>query len=157
RTALPFDVLAAPFSMDPRFIAQARAAIVPGQPFFLYSSSFPGGKEANPAAFAGLQAGQTQGNLPRNFLRGFGLTQIDFSFARQFKIKEKAALEFKAEAFNIFNHPNFANPGSYPGFNNYVGAPNFGQSPAMFGTSLGGGGNQGGFNPLFATGGPRDL
>ncbi len=157
RSALPFDILESGYGLDPRFQAIARADVVPGEPLFLYSSAFPGGKAANPAAFTTLAPGETQGDLGRNSLRGFGLTQFDFSLRRQFKIKDKASVEFRAEAFNIFNHPNFSNPGSYPGYNNYVGAPNFGQSPSMFGTSLGGGSNQGGFNPVFATGGPRDL
>ena len=157
RSALPFDILESGFGLDPRFQAIARADLVPGQPLFLYNSNFPGGKEANPAAFTILAPGETQGDLGRNSLRGFGLTQFDFSVTRRVKIKDAATVEFRAEAFNIFNHPNFANPGSYPSFNNYVGAPLFGQSPAMFGTSLGGGSNQGGFSPLFATGGPRDL
>jgi len=157
RSALPFDILESGYGLDPRYYAIARADVVPGQPLFLYSSAFPGGKAANPAAFTTLAPGETQGDLGRNSLRGFGLTQFDFSLRRQFKIKDKASVEFRAEAFNIFNHPNFSNPGSYPSYNNYVGAPNFGQSPSMFGTSLGGGSNQGGFNPVFATGGPRDL
>ena len=157
RSALPFDVLESGFGLDPRFQAIARADLVPGQPLFLSGSDFPGGKEANPAAFTTLASGETQGDLGRNSLRGFGLTQFDFSLTRRVKIKEAATVEFRAEAFNIFNHPNFANPGSYPLFNNYVGSPMFGQSPAMFGTSLGGGSNQGGFSPLFAAGGPRDL
>lgn len=157
RTALPFDVLASGYSINPLFYAIPRADVVPGQPLFLYSSAYPGGKEANPAAFTTLQTGQVQGDLGRNSLRGFGLTQFDFSLMRQFTITESTRLEFRAEVFNIFNHPNFANPGSYPGYNNYVGAPNFGQSPAMVSVAGGGGGNQGGINPLFSTGGPRDL
>jgi hypothetical protein len=158
RTALPFDVLVVDpqFITDPRYRATPRANVVPGQPLFLYGASFPGGKEANPNAFTGLETGQLQGDLGRNILRGFGLVQFDFSLCRRFKVKERAALEFRVEAFNIFNHPNFANPGP-PGPTNSLGAPNFGQSPAMFGTSLGGGSNQGGVNPLFAIGGPRDL
>ena len=54
RTALPFDVLekSCSFITDPRFPATPRANVVPGQPLFLYGSSFPGGKEANPDAFA---------------------------------------------------------------------------------------------------------
>ena len=158
RTALPFDVLVVDPQLisDTRFRATPRANVVPGQPLFLYGAGFPGGKEANPAAFTGLETGQLQGDLGRNSLRGFGLVQFDFSLCRRFNIKEKAALEFRVETFNIFNHPNFANPGP-PAYTNSLGAPNFGQSPAMFGTSLGGGSNQGGVNPIFAIGGPRDL
>lgn len=158
RSALPFDVLESGFGTNPLFQAIPRADVVSGMPLYLYGSVYPGGKAANPAAFTVLAANETQGDLGRNYLRGFGLTQFDFSLIRRAKFfKEKLTAEFRAEAFNLFNHPNFANPGSYPAFNNYIGAPNFGESPAMFGTGLGGGGNQGGFNPLFAAGGPRDL
>jgi hypothetical protein len=157
RSALPFDILESGYGIDPRFQAIARADLVPGQPLFLYRSTLPGGKEANPAAFTTLAPGETQGDLGRNSLRGFGLTQFDFSVIRRGKIKEAVTVEFRAEAFNIFNHPNFANPGSYPLYNNYVGSPMFGQAPAMFNVGLGGGSNAGGFSPLFATGGPRDL
>jgi hypothetical protein len=68
RTSLPFDVLVQDpqFITDPRFPATPRANVVPGQPLFLYGSSFPGGKEANPDAFAGLEPGQLQGDLGRN-------------------------------------------------------------------------------------------
>jgi hypothetical protein len=157
RTATPFDILASGYSINPLFEAIPRANVVPGQPFWIYTSSVPGGKYVNPNAFSVPAADQVQGDFGRNVLRGFGLTQFDFSLMRRFKIKEKATMEFRAEAFNIFNHPNFANPGSYPEYNNYIGSPNFGQSPAMFDVSGGGGSNAGGLNPLFATGGPRDL
>jgi hypothetical protein len=158
RTALPFDILVAnpQFITDPRFNAAPRANLVPGQPLFLHSSAFPGGKAANPAAFGELKPGQVQGDLGRNSLRGFGLVQFDFSVKRRFNLKDKVAMEFLIEAFNIFNHPNFANPSS-SSFTNSLGAPNFGQSGSMFATGLGGGGNQGGISPLFAIGGPRDL
>jgi hypothetical protein len=156
QSALPFNILAAnPQDVsNPSFFGSTpRADLVLGQPLFLYSSSFPGGKEANPAAFTVLNPGQVQGDLGRNSLRGFGLTQFDFSLMRRFKIRDKATIEFRVEAFNIFNHPNFANPA---GFNNFVGAPEFGQSLSMFGFGLSGGA-PGLVSPLFATGGPRDL
>jgi len=155
RTAFPFDIFAAdPQSgTDPRFFGTARANLVPGQPLFLYGSSFPGGKAANPASFTGLTTGQVQGDLSRNSLRGFGLMQLDFSLVRGFKIKDKATLEFRVEAFNIFNHPNFSNPDF---FTDFVGAPRFGQSEFMFGTGLGDF-SPGVVSPLFAIGGPRDM
>jgi len=157
QSALPFNILAAnPQNVsNPSFFGSTpRANLVPGQPLFLYSSSFPGGKEANPAAFTVLNSGQVQGDLGRNYLRGFGLTQFDFSLMRRFHLQDKATIEFRVEAFNIFNHPNFANPSGF--FNDFVGAPGFGQSQSMFGYSLGGGA-PGYINPLFAIGGPRDL
>ena len=155
QSALPFDVLAADpqVGSDPRFFGTARANRVPDQRLFVYGSEFPGGKEANPAAFTVLNPGQVQGDLGRDILRGFGLVQVDCSLARRFRLGDAAALEFRAEVFNVLNHPNFANPS---GFNDFVGAPNFGQSQSMFGFGLGGG-VPGLISPLFAIGGPRDL
>jgi hypothetical protein len=39
------------------------------------------------------------------------LKQVDFSTFRNFKIKEKGSLQFRAEFFNALNHPNFGFPG----------------------------------------------
>ncbi|HEY6936590.1 MAG TPA: carboxypeptidase regulatory-like domain-containing protein [Terriglobales bacterium] len=61
----------------------------------------------NPAAFA-LPRGLTFGNVPRNFLRNPNLTNFDMALFKHFAIHEQIALEFRAEAFNIFNHTNFA-------------------------------------------------
>jgi hypothetical protein len=62
----------------------------------------------NPAAFATPAAG-TFGNLGRNTLRGPGLTNFDFSLVKRDSIGE-SNVEFRAEFFNIFNHPNFSVP-----------------------------------------------
>jgi hypothetical protein len=35
---------------------------------------------------------------------------LDFSIAKLFPLAESRSLEFRAEFFNLFNHPNFANP-----------------------------------------------
>jgi hypothetical protein len=65
-------------------------------------------------------------------------------------------LQFKAEVFNIFNHPNFADPNGSLGTNSPTNA-NFGLSDRMFGTSLGSGGAAGGLNPLYQIGSPRSI
>ena len=55
----------------------------------------------------------TLGNVPRNFLIGPGLTDVDFSVRKDTKLKflgEAGALQFRAEFFNIFNHPNLGMP-----------------------------------------------
>lgn len=54
----------------------------------------------------------TFGNSGRNILYGPGEDNIDFGLHRIFVIREQKTLEFRAEAFNLFNHPQFANPGS---------------------------------------------
>ena len=65
----------------------------------------------NSAAFA-LPAPFTFGNAGRNLLYGPGLVNADFSIFKDFPIKERAKFQFRTEMFNIFNHPNFANPGN---------------------------------------------
>jgi hypothetical protein len=65
----------------------------------------------NPAAFATPAPG-TFGNLPRNALRGPNFTQFDLVFNKRFRFTESMNLEFRTEIFNLFNHTNFANPGS---------------------------------------------
>ena len=50
------------------------------------------------------------GNSGRNILTGPGLVNFDFSLFRHFQITERVNLEFRTEAFNIFNRPNFNLP-----------------------------------------------
>jgi hypothetical protein len=96
-----------------------------------------------------------QGTLGRNVLRGFPVYQVDLALRRQLNLTEKVNLQLRAEAFNIFNHPNFGDPvGDLLGV---LGLGPFGQSNSMLGRSLGSGGVNGGFNPLYQVGGPRSL
>lgn len=55
------------------------------------------------------------GNLGRNSLRGPDFRNFDFSIFKTTPITEKVSLQFRAEFFNLVNHPNFANP-FLPGF-----------------------------------------
>jgi len=52
------------------------------------------------------QAGQF-GNEGRNVCRGAGLTNLDLSLVRNFKVTEAVGLQFRAESFNVMNHANF--------------------------------------------------
>jgi hypothetical protein len=52
----------------------------------------------------------TFGNTGVGIVRGPGQANVDFSLIKQFAILERAHLEFRAEAFNSLNHPNFSNP-----------------------------------------------
>jgi hypothetical protein len=66
----------------------------------------------NPTMFDLQQAG-TLGNAPRDFLVGPTLKDVDLSFNKDTKIKklgEGGNVEFRAEIFNIFNHPNWNGP-----------------------------------------------
>jgi hypothetical protein len=84
----------------------------------------------NPAAFS-LPSTGTFGNLGRNTFFGPGFQQIDFSLLKDFKIFEKGKLEYRAEFFNVFNHPNFDQP------NTTFNTANFGKIFNTFGRTLG--------------------
>jgi hypothetical protein len=66
----------------------------------------------NPAAFS-IPA-SVPGNLGRNTLRGPGLRNLDLALIKIENFRD-ARLEFRAEFFNVFNHPNFSMP------NNVIG------------------------------------
>jgi Carboxypeptidase regulatory-like domain len=70
----------------------------------------------NPSQFVAPR-GLTFGDAGRNFLNNPGRVNFDMALLKHFKIRESAILEFRAEAFNIFNHTQFRiydpdNPGS---------------------------------------------
>jgi|HubBroStandDraft_4_1064222.scaffolds.fasta_scaffold15494_2 hypothetical protein len=62
------------------------------------------------------------GNLGRNTFTGPNWWNLDFSLVKDTKLTEATKLQFRAEFFNIFNHPTFATPGAT------LGAGNFGVS-----------------------------
>jgi hypothetical protein len=149
RSAPPVDIVGAQVNGAGISILP-RPNVVPGAPLVLYGSGYPGGKIFNKAAFAAAPAGQ-QGNLGRNVLRGFDATQADLALQRVFLLTEKVRLQFRGEFFNIFNHPNFGSP------TNSLTSALFGRSTATLANSLGAGGANGGFNPLYQIGGPRSV
>ncbi len=138
--------------------------LVPGQPVYISGSQCaalynngkgcPGGRAINPNAFALPPSGQA-GNAPRNFVRGFDAWQMDLAVRREFPIYERLKLQFRAEAFNIFNHPNFGtiSAGGFTGYCNPSSSPGctFGQATGTLANSLGI------LNPLYQTGGPRSM
>jgi hypothetical protein len=52
----------------------------------------------------------TVGNAGRNNMVGPGYADTDIGITKNTRINERMSLQFKAELFNIFNHPNFAPP-----------------------------------------------
>jgi hypothetical protein len=50
------------------------------------------------------------GTMGRNIFRDLGFHNIDFSVSKNFHFGERVKAQFRAEMFNVFNHPNFANP-----------------------------------------------
>ncbi len=61
------------------------------------------------------------GNLGRNVVIGPGFNNVDFSVLKNTKLNERVVLQFRAEAFDVFNHPSFGQPGRI------VGTPGFGR------------------------------
>jgi hypothetical protein len=61
------------------------------------------------------------GNLGRNVVIGPGFSNTDFSITKITSLAENVTLQFRAEFFDLFNHPNFGQPG------NMVGTPSFGR------------------------------
>ena len=57
----------------------------------------------------------TIGNAGRNIFRDLGLKNWDVSVIKETKFKERLTAQFRAEVFNLFNHPTFANPYGGPG------------------------------------------
>jgi hypothetical protein len=72
----------------------------------------------DPAAYA-LPAQFTFGNAPRNHLRGPGDVITDLTLSKSFGLGGPAELQFRVEAFNVFNTVNFNNPGSTFGTANF--------------------------------------
>lgn len=155
---------------------QIRPDVVSGIPLYLYGSQYPGGKAFNntPGTVAGgCPDGSSsigpfcpppadasgnplrQGNLGRNGLRGFGAAQWDFAVHRDFPIHETLKLQFRAEMFNVLNHPNFGPPSACLGI---FCTSTFGLATQMLGQSLNGGNLGGGaLSSLYQLGGPRSI
>jgi hypothetical protein len=149
RSAPPVDVVGGLYFAAGTAI-YPRPNVNPGVPLELDGAGYPGGKSFNKAAFATPSPGQ-QGNFGRNVLRGFAASQADIGLQRIFRVTEKVGLRFRGEFFNIFNHPNFGNPTTV------LTSPLFGRSTQTLANSLGSGGANGGFNPLYQIGGPRSI
>jgi hypothetical protein len=86
--------------------------------------------------------------LGRNSLRGFNFSQTDLSLRRQITLSEKWKLNISAQAYNVFNHANFANPSSMQTSN--LSSPEFGLATRTVGGAVGGG-------SLYQSGGPRSI
>lgn len=155
RTAMPVNVTVIR-SFGPDRIA-VNPDLVSGVPLYLSDSTVAGGKRTNPAAFV-APLDQRQGNLGRNALRGFPVYELDLSVGRVFNVTQAIKLQLRADAFNLLNHPNFADPSGSLGIFRPPLSPNslFGVSTAMLANTPVDGATTG-LTPLFHTGGPRSL
>jgi hypothetical protein len=131
RTAFPIT-LGGNFVTDPTTGSQyaGNLNLVAGEPIYLYGSQYPGRKAINPAAFA-LPPDGGAGDAPRNFIRGFGESQLNLAARRDFHLHDPFVLQFRAETFNLLNRPNFGYVDP-----TYTDAT-FGQATQMLNASLG--------------------
>lgn len=141
RSAFPITVLDAESVIGLPFANAFRPNLLSGVPLWI-------GRNLNLSAFA-LAAGQ--GNLGRNTIRGYGTANLDVSVRRSFSLGEKSRLEVRGEAFNLLNHPAFADPVRF------LSSPLFGRSPSMLNLALGSGTAGTGLIPVFHGGGPRSV
>ncbi len=116
RTGLPFNVTINRSTSDlpdgvvstpGRSAPAQRPNLVLGQP--LYPADPSPLNWLNAAAFAAPPKG-TWGTLPRNFLRGPALWQMDLAIGKRAAIAERRSLEFRAEMFNLFNRAQYGSP-----------------------------------------------
>ena len=88
----------------------ATTAIVGGSPTPLANNSDSSGPWARPAA--PVPGSPSFGNAQRNSIIGPKWFDSDLSVAKDVLIGEQVKVQFRAEAFNVFNHPNLGNPNS---------------------------------------------
>jgi hypothetical protein len=110
RTGFPVNVLMpSSYTAPDGATGTERPDLVPG-----VSLTPPGGSTIaewiNPAAFK-TPAGEF-GNAPRDLFRGPGTWQIDMGLGKHIPLTERVGMQFRAEFFNIFNHPQLGQPQS---------------------------------------------
>jgi hypothetical protein len=129
-------------------VANFRSALQPGVPLWITDSNYPGGRYLNPNAFVYPVYIPPMG---RNVLRGFGMWQADLTAQRPIWEKDGFHLSIRADAYNAFNHAQFADP------LRYASNPMFGQSQSALNLMFGSGSPSSGQSPAFLMGAPRSL
>jgi outer membrane receptor protein involved in Fe transport len=108
----PISILTSNGGVNFNFVQ--RPDIIPGvNPILPHWSPTTG--YLNPLAFKDPAVTATDpngyfGDLGRDQIYGPGFVNFDFSVTKNFQLRERLMLQFRAEFFNIFNHPNFALP-----------------------------------------------
>src|SRR5579872_4266509 len=87
-----------------------------------YTHSSDPWNRLNASCFFAPQPGSTGLESGVNWLNAPGLINFDLSLMKEFTVKERVRFQLRADAFNVFNHPNFTTlnttvnfSGSYPG------------------------------------------
>jgi len=167
RTSFPVTLTGSPtFNPQTNQEFYSGLDLIPGKPVYIYglqcaavyATDFgatlpcPGGRAVNPDAFAQVPIDPITfmptrlGTAPRNFVRGAGALQMDLAVRREFPIFERLKLQFRAEAFNVLNHPNFGTVDQAFGID-----PTFGQFTGTLASTLGI------LSSLYQMGGPRSM
>ena len=120
-----------------------RPDLIPGVPLTLpgqhpAAGNIPGMPYVNAAAFQAPPVDANGnftrfGNEPNGAIRALPYWQIDIALTKETKLTERTALEFGVQAFNIFNHVQFADPSQL----NVVYAPGSGPSNLTTNSSFG--------------------
>jgi hypothetical protein len=132
----------------------------PNTPAACTSHAAANGSQSSLAAFGCYAQGNsvlippafgTFGTAARNLFPDSGFKNFDFSLAKNWHLGERVRMQFRAEFFNFFNHPNFANPyGGQNGFGfNDPSASGFGCGCATPDVAAA--------NPAIGSGGPRSV
>jgi hypothetical protein len=123
QSGYPFNVIESTIYLPSGPETQFLPNLVPGVPLYLHGSAADlngipalGNWRLNRAAFACTTTGATsgtctgtpsvQGTLGRNYLRQPPFWALNTSIQREFPLYEQLHLNFRADAFNILNHPN---------------------------------------------------
>ena len=150
RSGFPIDILSAGNTFGLGFDNASRPDLAAKVPIWLDDPQAPGGRRLNRNAFH-LPAGAAQGTLGRNAIAGFGMYQLDLALRKNFVLLGERSLQVRAEAFNLTNHANFADPVRL--LSNGL----FGEPVSLLNQMLGTGSPHSGLSPAFQAGGPRSV
>lgn len=148
RSGFPIDIMMSE-TLNGFAVSNMRPNFLGGVPLWTDAPDLPGGRRLNRGAFAPVPG--NFGDLGRNAVRGFGMSQLDLAAERAVRLTERLRLTLRAEAFNALNHPLFADP------LRYLSSPMFGVSNSPLNLMLGSGSPASGQSPVFQMGGSRSV
>jgi hypothetical protein len=121
--ATPIDVTSGVNTLGTAANVGQRPDLVQGVPIYLNGNDST--LHLNPAAFR-LPAAGRLGNLGKGVIRGKPITNLDFSINKNWRVKERYGIQFRAEMFNALNHPNFVGFDTALNFQGNATQENFG-------------------------------
>jgi len=150
RSALPIDIISATTIDSASGTGQTyHPDLVANQPLYLHNPNVATGRQINPAAFVvkhDAGGDVIEGNAGRNSARGYDAVQADMTLRRDFPFTERVGLQFRAEAYNLFNHPSFGSV-----YNSLSTGALFGQAHNTQDTQMGG------LSSIYQVGGARSA